>query len=173
MVMSTIIETTVHHFHNNGFGGPCCDNVCDYGLRGSVKETSEHSTQLKFRMARNVAVTSFLVALCFVAAVAGHRSYGSGGHRPLGVHGSVHSSAGIHGGSAHGVGLVGSGIHGAGSFGAGSFGAGSFNPAHFPGLVPGFGFHLNQPASGYNKCKYWCKSSYTNQYYCCQQSFYG
>ncbi|XP_063585508.1 holotricin-3-like [Penaeus indicus] len=89
-------------------------------------------------MARNVAVTSLLVALYLVAAVAGHRSYGSGGHRPLGVHGSVHSSAGIHGGSAHGVGLGGSGIHGAGSFGAGSFGAGSFNPAHFPGLVPWF-----------------------------------
>ncbi|XP_047501413.1 uncharacterized protein LOC125047240 [Penaeus chinensis] len=122
------------------------------------------------KMARNVAVTSLLVALCLVAAVAGHRSYGSGGHRPFG---NVHSSAGIHGGSAHGVGLVGSGIHGAGLVGSGIHGAGSFNPTHFPGLVPGFGFHLNQPVSGYNKCKYWCRSSYTRQYYCCQQSYYG
>ncbi|XP_037801160.1 uncharacterized protein LOC119596072 isoform X1 [Penaeus monodon] len=114
-------------------------------------------------MARSAAVTSLLVALCLVAAVAAHRSYGSGGHRPLGVHSSVLSSAGIHGGGAHGLGLAGSGIHG----------AGSFNPTHFPGLVPGFGFHLNQPASGYNNCKYWCKSTYTKQYYCCQQSYYG
>ncbi|XP_069986040.1 uncharacterized protein [Penaeus vannamei] len=109
-------------------------------------------------MARNVAVTSLLVALCLVAAVAGHRSYGSVGPGPLGVPGSVHSPVG-----AHGLGLVGSGIHG----------AGSFNPAHYPGLVPGFGFHSTQPAFGFNKCKYWCKSSFTRQYYCCQQSYYG
>ncbi|XP_037801678.1 uncharacterized protein LOC119596454 [Penaeus monodon] len=114
-------------------------------------------------MARNVAVTSLLVILCLVTAVAGHRNYDFRGHRPLGVHSSVYPSASIHGGSAHGLGLAGSGIHG----------AGSFNPTHFPGLVPGFGFHLNQPASGYNNCKYWCKSTYTKQYYCCQQSYYG
>ncbi|XP_047501375.1 holotricin-3-like [Penaeus chinensis] len=144
-------------------------------------------------MARNVAVTSLLVALCFVAAVAGHRSYGSGGHRPLGVHSSVHSSAGIHGGSAHGVGLVGSGIHGAGLVGSGIHGAGlvgsgihgaglvgsgihgagSFNTAHYPGLVPGYSFYDQRPVLGYNKCKYWCKSNYTNKYYCCQRPYQG
>ncbi|XP_063611895.1 holotricin-3-like [Penaeus indicus] len=132
-------------------------------------------------MARNVAVTSLLVALCLVAAVAGHSTYGIGGHRPVvhgsgllgGVHGGVHGGVlggghsgvlgGVHGGSVHGVGLVGSGIHG----------AGSFNTAHYPGLVPGHSFYDQRPVLGYNTCKYWCKSSYTNKYYCCQQPYQG
>ncbi|XP_047468835.1 acanthoscurrin-2-like [Penaeus chinensis] len=147
-------------------------------------------------MARNVAVTSLLVALCLVA-VAGHSRYGfghQGGVLGGGVHGGVlgggvHGGAlggGVHGGvlggGVHGgahTGLLGGGLHGgvhAGGFrpvGSGVHGVGSFNPAHFPGLVPGFGFHVNRPVFGYNKCKYWCRSSYTRQYYCCQQSYYG
>ncbi|XP_063611898.1 tenecin-3-like [Penaeus indicus] len=140
-------------------------------------------------MARNVAVTSLLVALCLIAAVAGHSTYGIGGHRPVvhasgllgGVHGGVHGGVlggvhsgalggvhsgvlgGVHGGSVHGVGLVGSGIHG----------AGSFNTAHYPGLVPGYSFYDQRPVLGYNTCKYWCKSNYTNKYYCCQRPYQG
>ncbi|XP_063611894.1 holotricin-3-like [Penaeus indicus] len=136
-------------------------------------------------MARNVAVTSLIVALCLIAAVAGHSTYGIGGHRPVvhgsgvlgGVHGGVHGGVlggvhsgvlggvhgGVHGGSVHGVGLVGSGIHG----------AGSFNTAHYPGLVPGYSFYDQRPVLGYNTCKYWCKSNYTNKYYCCQRPYQG
>ncbi|XP_063611899.1 tenecin-3-like [Penaeus indicus] len=140
-------------------------------------------------MARNVAVTSLLVALCLIAAVAGHSTYGIGGHRPVvhgsgllgGVHGGVHGGVlggvhsgalggvhsgvlgGVHGGSVHGVGLVGSGIHG----------AGSFNTAHYPGIVPGYSFYDQRPVLGYNTCKYWCKSNYTNKYYCCQRPYQG
>ncbi|XP_037802421.1 uncharacterized protein LOC119597023 [Penaeus monodon] len=118
-------------------------------------------------MARNGAVTSLLVALCLAATVAGHSTYGIGGHRPVlgGVHGGalggVHG--GVHGGSVHGLGLVGSGIHG----------AGSFNTAHYPGIVPGYSFYDQRPVLGYNSCKYWCKSNYTNKYYCCQRPYQG
>ncbi|XP_047501388.1 holotricin-3-like [Penaeus chinensis] len=142
-------------------------------------------------MARNVAVTSLLVALCLIAAVAGHRTYGIGGHRPLvhgsgvlgGVHGGVHGGVlggvhsgvlgGVHGGSVHGAGLLGSGIHGTGLLGSGIHGAGSFNTAHYPGLVPGYSFYDQRPVLGYNTCKYWCKSNYTNKYYCCQRPYQG
>nr|XP_027218357.1 pupal cuticle protein Edg-91-like isoform X2 [Penaeus vannamei] len=112
-------------------------------------------------MARNMAVTSLLVALCLVVAVTGHGFGGGGFHRPIGF-GGVHGG-GLGGGIGGGLGLGGSGFHG----------GGSFNPAHFPGLLPGFGFYNTQPAFGFNKCKYWCKSSFTRQYYCCQQSYYG
>nr|XP_027218367.1 holotricin-3-like [Penaeus vannamei] len=127
-------------------------------------------------MARNVAVTSLIVALCLVAAVAGHSRYGIGGFGGGvlgGVHGGVHGGVlggvhggalgGVHGGGVHGLGLVGSGIHG----------AGSFNTAHYPGLVPGHSFYDQRPVLGYNSCKYWCKSHYTNKYYCCQQPYQG
>ncbi|XP_042868348.1 uncharacterized protein LOC122250899 [Penaeus japonicus] len=118
-------------------------------------------------MARNVAVTSLIVALCLVAAVAGHSRYGIGtlGGVHGGVFGGVHSGVlgGVHGGSVHGLGLVGSGIHGAGSFSA----------AHYPGLVPGYSFYDHQPVLGYNQCKFWCKSHYTNKYYCCQRPYQG
>ncbi|XP_047501259.1 holotricin-3-like isoform X3 [Penaeus chinensis] len=159
-------------------------------------------------MARNVAVTSLLVALCLVAAVAGHSTYGIGGHRPVvhgsgvlgGVHGGVHGGfhggvhgaglvgsgihgaglvgsgihgAGLVGSGIHGAGLVGSGIHGAGLVGTGIHGAGSFNTAHYPGLVPGYSFYDQRPVLGYNTCKYWCKSNYTNKYYCCQRPYQG
>ncbi|XP_037800934.1 glycine-rich cell wall structural protein-like [Penaeus monodon] len=126
-------------------------------------------------MARNVAVTSLLVALCFVA-VAGHGRYGhGGGFHGGGLGGGVHG--GVLGGGVHG-GVLGGGVHGVhtgglGLAGSGVHGAGSFNPAYYPGLLPGFGFHVNRPTFGYNKCKYWCRSSYTRQYYCCQQSYYG
>ncbi|XP_042868270.1 uncharacterized protein LOC122250751 isoform X3 [Penaeus japonicus] len=115
-------------------------------------------------MARNVAVSSLIVALCLVAAVAAHSRYGIGGHRPVvhgGVLGGVHS--GVLGGVHGGLGLVGSGIHGAGSFSA----------AHYPGLVPGYSFYDHQPVLGYNQCKFWCKSHYTNKYYCCQRPYQG
>ncbi|XP_047501321.1 holotricin-3-like isoform X10 [Penaeus chinensis] len=139
-------------------------------------------------MARNVAVTSLLVALCLVAAVAGHSTYGIGGHRPVvhgsgvlggvrgGVHGGFHGGvhgAGLVGSGIHGAGLVGSGIHGAGLVGTGIHGAGSFNTAHYPGLVPGYSFYDQRPVLGYNTCKYWCKSNYTNKYYCCQRPYQG
>ncbi|XP_063611896.1 holotricin-3-like [Penaeus indicus] len=136
-------------------------------------------------MVRNMAVTSLIVALCLIAAVAGHSTYGTGGYRPVvhgsgvlgGVHGGVHGGVlggvpsgvlggvhgGVHGGSVHGVGLVGSGIHG----------AASFNTAHYPGLVPGYSFYDQRPVLGYNTCKYWCKSNYTNKYYCCQRPYQG
>ncbi|XP_042868360.1 hyastatin-like [Penaeus japonicus] len=112
-------------------------------------------------MAHNVAVTSFIVALCLAAAIAGHSGYGIGGHRPV-----VHSSGilgGVLGGVHGGLGFVGSGIHGAGSSSA----------AHYPGLVPGYSFYDHQPVLGYNQCKYWCKSHYTNKYYCCQRPYQG
>ncbi|XP_047501232.1 shematrin-like protein 2 [Penaeus chinensis] len=138
-------------------------------LGDTITECSECSFQLKFKMARNVVVTSLLVALCLVAAVSGHSTYGIGGHRPVvhgsgvlgGVHGGVHGGVlggshsgvlggvhgGVHGGSVHGVGLVGSGIHGAGLVGSGIHGAGSFNTAHYPGLVPGYSFYDQRPCS--------------------------
>merc|ERR1719153_439720 len=52
----------------------------------------------------------------------------------------------------------------------------SFNHLHYPGLVGGFGnqFYNYQPNAGYGGCRYWCRSSFTNQYYCCttpQQAF--
>ncbi|XP_042868401.1 tenecin-3-like [Penaeus japonicus] len=124
-------------------------------------------------MAHNVAVTSFIVALCLAAAIAGHSGYGIGGHSPVvhgsgilgGVHGGVLGGvhSGVLGGVHGGLGLVGSGIHGAGSFSA----------AHYPGLVPGYSFYDHQPVLGYNQCKFWCKSHYTNKYYCCQRPYQG
>nr|XP_027234466.1 shematrin-like protein 2 [Penaeus vannamei] len=102
------------------------------------------------------------VALCLVAAVAGHSRYGIGGYGGGvlgGVHGGVlggvHGGAigGVHGGGVHGLGLVGSGIHG----------AGSFNTAHYPGPLPGYSFCDQRPVLGYNSCKYW--SHYTSMYY--------
>nr|XP_027218350.1 uncharacterized protein LOC113810900 [Penaeus vannamei] len=118
---------------------------------------------IEVTMVRNVAVTSLLVALCLVAAVAGHSRYGIGGYGGGvlgGVHGSVlggvHGSAigGVHGGGVHGLGLVGSGIHG----------AGSFNTAHYPGPLPGYSFCDQRPVLGYNSCKYW--SHYTSMNEC-------
>ncbi|XP_042868596.1 embryogenic cell protein 40-like [Penaeus japonicus] len=104
-------------------------------------------------MARNVAVTSLIVALCLVAAVTGHRSYGLGGrgpfggvhggihatggfqgsvHRPVGVHGSVHRPIGVHGSVHRPIGVHGSvhrpignvGVHGGSVHGLGGVGSG-------------------------------------------------
>lgn len=58
-----------------------------------------------------------------------------------------------------------------------------WNPNYYPGLAPGWGgiFHNSYPPNNYGGgfgdgfgggygggCRYWCRSSYTNQYYCCQ-----
>ncbi|XP_042868585.1 uncharacterized protein LOC122250914 [Penaeus japonicus] len=151
-------------------------------------------------MARTVAVTSLIVALCVAAAVAGHNRYGAGAHRPVvgvhgsvhrpvSVHGSVHTTGGLHGsvhrpvglhGSVHrpvglhgNVGVHGGSVHGHGVVGSGIHGAGSFNTAHYPNLVPGYSFYDNRPAVGYNQCKFWCKSDFTGKYYCCQRPYQG
>ncbi|XP_037779612.1 uncharacterized protein LOC119576121 [Penaeus monodon] len=127
-----------------------------------------------------VGVTSLLLALCLMQQFLDTAVW-YWGTRPVvhgrwllgGVHGGAlggfHSGVlggvhgGVHGGSVHGLGLVGSGIHG----------AGSFNTAHYPGIVPGYSFYDQRPVLGYNSCKHWCKSSYTNKYYCCQRPYQG
>ncbi|KAF2354198.1 hypothetical protein FHG87_015044 [Trinorchestia longiramus] len=44
-----------------------------------------------------------------------------------------------------------------------------YNPSYYPGLVSGFAnnFYSYQPAAGFKNCRYWCRSQFTRQYYCC------
>ncbi|XP_042868230.1 uncharacterized protein LOC122250716 [Penaeus japonicus] len=167
------------------------------GVHGdNAKECSQYSFHFKFKMARCIAVISLFVALCLIVTVAGHKSYSFGEYKPVGgVHGGVHE--GVHGGvhrhtGAHGVvnrrfnglvhGCAHGGVHGGvlgdvhgglGLVGSGIHGAGSVSAAHYPGLVPGYSFYDHQPVLGYNQCKFWCKSHYTNKYYCCQRPYQG
>jgi len=45
-----------------------------------------------------------------------------------------------------------------------------FNTGYYPNLVNGWGgnFYNYNPGHNYGGCRYWCRSFYTSQYYCCQ-----
>nr|XP_045584697.1 ctenidin-1-like isoform X1 [Procambarus clarkii] len=121
----------------------------------------------------------------------GHGGVGGGiiggGIKPGGL-GIGHGGVGIgHGGV--GGGIIGGGIkpgglgigHGGGvnpllgqSLAGLSFGQGFFTPQNFPNYVRGYNqLYINNPGDGYGGCRYWCKSYYQNQYYCCSQRLSG
>ncbi|XP_064104768.1 acanthoscurrin-1-like [Macrobrachium nipponense] len=126
------------------------------------------------------------LALCAFATALPGRPYGGAGVDGVGGLGGVGVGGG-HLGGLGGVGVGGGHLGGAGgvaglggidgALGTGVVGVGvggsSFNPAHFPDLVPGFPFHQSHPGQGFGGCKYWCRSSYQNNYYCCTRSTYA
>ncbi|MPC55543.1 uncharacterized protein LOC123503218 [Portunus trituberculatus] len=44
-----------------------------------------------------------------------------------------------------------------------------WNPSYYPNLQPGWGgqFFNTYPTQQFG-CRYWCRSTFTGQYYCCQ-----